>query len=307
MRRVVTTVTLLGLLVATSAAFAITEHLKSIKSDVFGTEVSKVLAPGCHCATDKAIVRIRLRHTEHVTVTIVDSAGNRVATIAPNVLVHARSPQHWPWDGQTDTGGRAPDGVYHPWVYLPHRTFRLANDILLDTKAPQVVSASVARPLLFAGRGRTVAIRYAFAEPAHAVVYLGGRRTIVGRRTRPHDKVKWTGALAGRPLRPGRYVLSIGAQDVAGNVTPASERKHVTVVVRYVQLTPKRLTVRSGRRLTVHVKTSARRYTWRLGHRHGERRGKVLRLRAPTTPGTYRLVVAENGHATTAVVRVRAK
>jgi hypothetical protein len=307
LRRVVTTVTILGLLVATSAAFAITEHLKLIKSDVFGTEVSKVLAPGCHCATSKAIVRIRLRHTGRVTVTIVDSAGHRVATIASNVLVHARSPQHWPWDGQTDAGGTAPDGVYHPWVQLPHRTFRFANNIVLDTKAPKVLSASVARPLLFAGPGRTVAIRYEFGEPAHAVVYLGGRRIIFGRRTRQHDKVKWTGALAGESIRPGRYVLSVGAQDVAGNVTPASERKDVTVVVRYVQLTPGRLTVRSGRRLTVHVKTSARRYTWRLGHRHGNGRGKALRLRAPSTPGTYRLVVAENGHATTAVVRVRAK
>ena len=71
------------------------------------------------------------------------------------------------------------------------------------------------------------------------------------------------------------------------------------------QLTPERFSVRSGRRLTVHVKTSARRYSWRLGHRHGNARGKVLRLRAPSTPGTYRLVVSENGHATTAVVRVQ--
>ena len=57
----------------------------------------------------------------------------------------------------------------------------------------------------------------------------------------------------------------------------------------------------------MHVETASKRYAWRLGHRHGERRGKRLRLRAPTTPGTYRLVVTENGHAATAVVRVRAK
>jgi hypothetical protein len=307
LRRVVTTVTLLGLLVATSAAFAITEHLKLIKSDVFGTEVSKVLAPGCHCATSRAIVRIKLRHTGRVTVTIVDSGGQKVATIAPDVLVHARSPQHWPWDGRTDAGGKAPDGVYHPWVHLPHRTYRLANNIVLDREAPEVLRAHVARPLLFAGPGRTVAIRYAFGEPAHAVVFLGSRRIIFGRRTQQHDKVKWTGALAGSSLRPGKYVLSVGAQDVAGNVTPASGRKDVTVVVRYVQLTPERFSVRGGGRLTVRVKTSARRYAWRLGHRHGNGRGKVLRLSAPSTPGTYRLVVSENGHATTAVVRVRAK
>jgi hypothetical protein len=80
---------------------------------------------------------------------------------------------------------------------------------------------------------------------------------------------------------------------------------HVAVVVRYVQLSPGQLTVRGGGRLAVHVKTAADRYTWRLGRRHGSHRGKVLHLRAPTTPGTYRLVVTANGHATTAVVRVR--
>jgi hypothetical protein len=309
LRRVVTTVTLLGLLVATSAAFAITEHLKLIKSPVFGTQVSKILSPVCNCSTGVAKIRIRLRHPDRVTVTIVDSTGHEVATVRSDVPLPARRPDHFVWDGRTADGSVVPDGVYHPWVHLAHArwTLRAANNIVVDTKKPKVVSASVARPLLFVAPGRTLGIRYAFSEPAHAVVYLDGRRIIVGRRTRPHDKVKWAGTLAGGSLRPGRYVLSVGAQDVAGNETPASERKDVTVVVRYVQLTPQRLTVRSGGRVKVRVKTSARRYTWRLGHQHGARRGRVLRLRAPSTPGTYRLVVAENGHATTAVVRVRAK
>jgi len=46
LQRVLTTVTLLGLLVATAAAFAITEHLKLIKSPVYGTLVSKVALAG---------------------------------------------------------------------------------------------------------------------------------------------------------------------------------------------------------------------------------------------------------------------
>jgi hypothetical protein len=78
-------------------------------------------------------------------------------------------------------------------------------------------------------------------------------------------------------------------------------------VLRYIELTPGLTKVKAGRPFKVHVETAARRYTWRLGKRHGERGGRTLRLRAPTTPGTYRLVVAENGHATTAVVRVHAK
>ena len=309
MQRVLTTVTLLGLLVATSAAFAITEHLKLIKSPVYGPLVSKVVSPVCHCATRTAKIRIKLRHPDNVTVTILDSKRNKVATVARGAHLPARSSDYFKWHGRTDEGTPAPDGVYRPEVYLANqrRTILLPNEIVLDTKAPRVLSASLGKPVLFVARGRSVAIRYAFSEEAHAVVYLRGGLIIIGRGTREHNKVKWAGTLGGRPLRAGKYVLSVGARDVAGNETPAADRKQVTVTVRYVELTPARLTVRAGTRFTVHVETAAKRYTWRLGHRHGSHRRKRLRLRAPTTPGTYRLVVSEGGQSKTAVVRVRAK
>jgi hypothetical protein len=154
-----------------------------------------------------------------------------------------------------------------------------------------------------------MAIRYDFSKNAHALVYLDGRSrpSVVGRKTRHQFKVKWAARLGGRPLPAGRYVLSIGARDIFGNETPAADRKHVTVVVRYIEVSPQRVTVGSGGRVKFHVETAARRYTYRLGKRHGDRRRKSLRLRAPTTPGTYHLVVAENGHTATAVVKVRGK
>lgn len=316
MQRVLTTVTLLGLLVASAAAFAITEHLKLIRSPIYGTEVSnragvptKVFSPVCQCANSAARLTIRLRHHDHVTVTIVGAKDQRVATLASDKSLGARAPQHFVWDGRTADGTLAPDGVYHPWVHLSHarRTFRFTNKITLETTPPAVRSASVGNPTLFAGSGRTVAIRYSFSEPAHAVVYLGKRRIIVGRSKQQQDKVKWAGTVGGRPLPAGTYVLSVGAQDIVGNETPASARMTVTVTVSYIQLAPERIAVRSGRRFTVRVTTAARRYTWRLGDRRGARRGKTLRLRAPTTPGRYRLVVAANGHATAALVQVRAK
>ena len=315
MQRVFTTVTLLGLLVATAAAFVITEHLKLIKSPVFGTEVSnrageptKLFSPVCHCPNSRARITIRLRHHDHVTVTIVDADNQQVATIASDRNVGAHAPQHFSWDGRTADGTRAPDGVYHPWVHLSHArwTGRFTNNITLDTTPPKVLSARVGNPSFFAGPGRTVAIPDSFSGPAHVVVYLGRRQIIKGRKVEPQDKVKWAGTVRGRPLPAGTYVLSVGAQDIAGNKTPASARKNVTVTVNYIQLAPERITARSGRRFTVHVETAARRYTWHLGHRHGARHVKVLRLRAPTTPGTYRLVVSENGHTTAAVVEVHA-
>jgi hypothetical protein len=305
LRRVFTTVTLLGLLVATSAAFAITEHLKLIKSAIYGPQVSKYLSPvGAVPAERTARIRIRLRHPGHVTVTIVDANGNQVATALP-----AKRKNHFVWGGTTNEGIQVPDGVYHPWIHLARHTYKLANKITVDTQPPQVLSAAALKrkAVLLAGPGRSIAIRYRFSKQAHALVYLGRRLIIKGRKTQQQDKVKWAGTLGGRSLPAGRYVLSVGARDIFGNDTPAAKRKDVTVIVRYIELSPERVSVGRGGRFNVHVETAARRYTWRLGKRHGERRGKTLRLKAPTTPGTYRLVVAENGHAATAVVKVRGK
>jgi hypothetical protein len=318
LQRVLTTVTLLGLLVATAAAFAITEHLKLIKSPIYGVVISAghstgrrplpaIFSPICNCKTNVARIRLRLRHSERVTVTIVDKDDHTVAIVADNRLLGAHVPQHFVWDGRNDAGALVPDGVYRPWVQVGDHKFRFANKITLDTVHPEVLSATRLKPVLLAGPGRTVAIHFVLSEEAHPLLYLGNRPISLGRHKRPSGKIKWSGRLDHKPLRAGRYVLSVGAVDAAGNETPASGRMRVTVDVRYVELTPNRITVRSGRPFKVHVTTAARRYTWRLGHRHGERRGRVLRLRAPSTPGTYRLVVAENGQATTAVVKVGAK
>ena len=50
MQRVLTTATLVGLLVATAAAFAITERLKLVKSPIYGTEITSVFSPATHQA-----------------------------------------------------------------------------------------------------------------------------------------------------------------------------------------------------------------------------------------------------------------
>ena len=309
MQRVLTTVTLLGLLVGTAAAFAITEHLKLIKSPIAGTRVSKVLSPVCQCADSKATIQVRLRRKDRVTVTILDSSLHRVATVAKGVEVPRLEPHRFFWYGSTDAGTTAPDGTYRPEVHLigARHTFLLPNQIVLDTTVPKVLSASAGDGVLSPGSGRSLAIRYAFSERANAVVYLGGRQIIRGRPTQERDKVKWAGKVDGRPLAAGNYVLSVGARDAAGNETPAAERKTVRVVIRYIDVAPKVVSVRPGARFTVHVETKAPRYSWRLGGRHGAKRARILRLHAPTTQGTYRLFITEHGHTAIALVRVRAK
>jgi hypothetical protein len=269
-----------------------------------------VFSPVCgrNCQTSVARIQFKLRHPNRVKLTIVDSDHHTVATRGDDQLLGAHSPQHLVWDGRSDAGQVVPDGVYYPWITLANgrHTFEFANEIHVDTQPPEVISAKPLKRVLLAGPGRSLAIAYHLSEKAHPLVYLDGRQIILGRKIEG-DKVKWNGRLGGRQLREGKYVLSIGAQDRAGNETPADGRKPVTVILRYVEIAPGRISVRSGGRITVHVKTASRRYTWRLGQRRGERRGRVLRLSAPSTPGTYRLVVAENGHSKTVVVRVRPK
>ena len=124
MQRVLSTVTLVGLLVATAAAFAITEHLKLEKSPITGPQVTRYFSPVCGCATARARVSIKFRSATVVTVSIVDVHGRSVATLASEQSV-SRGRRSWTWDGRSASGVRAPDGVYRPEIALPHKTYLL--------------------------------------------------------------------------------------------------------------------------------------------------------------------------------------
>ncbi len=298
--------TLLGLLVATAAAFAITEHLKLIRSPISGARVTKAFSPVCGCAESRASIRVKLRHPNRLTVTILDSSRRSVATLATDVH-EPKGYATFRWNGRTDEGAVAGNGSYQPQIKLARRTILLPNKIEVDTTTPAVVSVGASRGGFAPGAKHTIAIRYVFSEVAHPVVYLGGRRIIRGRRSRPRGVIKWNGERSGSPLPAGRYVLEIGALDTAGNETPAAGRKRVVVVLRDIALTQTSLHVAAGEHFSVGVQTAVAKYAWRLGGKHGTAHGKTLRLRAPSRHGRYRLVVSEHGHKAYASVIVGRK
>jgi hypothetical protein len=307
-QRVLSTATLLGLLVATSAAFAVTERLKLVKSPVYGTFVSKTLSPVCGCARGKATIRFKLRQRDDVTLEIVDARRRVVAVLAAD-RPEPRGRVRFEWRGRTDAGRRAPDGVYQPQIHLARqrRTILMPNRIVLDTKPPRVLAARVSRPTISPDGDRvgdSVKIEYRLSEPAHVLVYLGEQLVIRGRFQKPRDSVAWYGVLEGRPLQPGAYPLEVGAVDLAGNQTPVAKRVRLTVIVRYLAVAPKRLRVRPGARFAVRVETDAREVEWTFAGRHGVARKRVLKLAAPSKPGTYGLVLSERGHTTRATVVV---
>ena len=291
---------------ATSAAFAITEHLKLIKSPIAGATVTKAFSPVCGCASAKAEIRIKLRHAGKVTVSIENSSRHTVATIASGVS-EPKGLVSFFWGGRTDAHTVVSSGTYQAQVKLARRTILLPNKITVDTTPPKVLSASDGKGVLVPiGARHTIAIQYSFGEDAHPAVYLGGERIILGQHTRPNGVIKWNGLHHGRPLRAGSYVLQIGGVDLAGNATPRAGRKDVVVVLREIALAETQVRVRAGARFSIGVQSTAASYTWRLGGRHGTAAGKVLELRAPSKHGTYSLVVVGARHArATASVIVR--
>jgi hypothetical protein len=309
LQRLLTSATLVALLVATAAAFAITERLKLTKSALMpGTKVSKAFSPTCGCARGHANIKIVLRRPDTVTVSVIDGGRHDVATLAVDQS-HRRGEARFEWDGRTDSRTFAPDGAYRVKIHLArqHQTIVLPNQIRLDTKAPEVTEVTQNRDAFSPDGDRQadfVRLKYVLSKPARVTLFLGGRRILKSHLYPQHGTVAWRGLAHGRLLRPGEYTLEVGALDLAGNTTPAEKRARIHVRIRYIQLAAKRIVVRAGKTFEIGVSTDAKRYHWRLGKRHGRNGGGVLRLRASDRPGTYLLTVSERDHVDRARVKV---
>lgn len=309
MGRVVSTALVVALLAATAAAFALTEGLKLEQSPILGTSVpTKVFSPVCDCETATATIRFRIRTADTLDIQIVDRSGEVVRTIVPGRR-YAKGPVAVAWDGLDDGGALVPEGTYKPRVRFrgAHRTIELPNPIRVDVTAPRVLSAAVApRRISPDGdrrRDRAV-VRYRLDEPGRAQLFVNGKRRVVTRFARERDQAIWYGVVDGRPVRAGRYALSLRAVDRAGNVGEPVRLGALTV--RYVSAAALAHAVQ-GRRFRIRVETDAARYAWRFAGGRGTSSAAVLSLRAPRRPGFYTLFVEANGHAARTRVLVRAR
>jgi flagellar hook assembly protein FlgD len=304
LQRILSTGVLVGLLVATAAAFAITERLKLTKSPITGTKIVRgYVSPRAHTT---AAVNVRFRRSDLTTVTIEDSHSTEVDTLAYRVSV-PRGRRTFTWNGLMDDARPAPDGTYRMEIHLvnQHRTILLPNPIVLDTRPPAVLDAGAVRPVFSPDgdhQSDTVTIHYRLSEDAHVLVFLDGRRIIRGRSSQPKNKVSWNGNADGRLLPQGKYTLVVSALDLAGN--RAAEVQQVSVDLRYIALGTPRVRVNGAAVLRIAVSTDAKRYRWSLAGRSGTSSAGALRVRVPRSAGRYTLTVTEHGHSARAVVVV---
>jgi hypothetical protein len=309
LQRLLTSATLVALLVATAAAFAITERLKLTKSPIYRTLVSSTFSPKCGCARRAATVRIFLRRADTLDVEIDDAHGHQVALLAVGAP-YRRGEAKFRWTGLSEGGGRAPDGVYRVRIHLArqHQTLVLPNRIRLDTTAPSVEEVTQNREAFSPDGDKQadfVRFTYILSKPARVLLYLGGRRIGKTHFYPQRGKVLFNGIAHHRRLRPGHYTLEVGALDLAGNITPPDDRVRVHVKLRYIVLASRHIVARAGKPFEIGVSTDALRYHWQLGKRKGRNGGGVLRLQAPGKPGRYMLTVSERGHIDRAHVVVK--
>jgi hypothetical protein len=309
--RVLSTAVVLVLLAATAVAFAITEGAKLDKSPIAGTDVSPVFSPAGK-TKQIAYVRFRMRSRERLSVWIQDADGRRVATLLRPRSAHRGQTFDLVWDGFSRSGLIEPDGSYYPVVKLlrSHRTIVLPSRIVLDTKPPAITVKHPQYPILSPdgdGRADSFRFQYTVSEPAHAILAVRGRRVLFTLRQKLSGEIVWDGKVKnsqGELVRPhpGRYLLTLSAQDVAGNVSKGVP--FAIAQIRYVVLARKRVVVRPRGRFFLRVSTDAPTVHWRLHGGSGVQRAGTLRFRAPKQPGVYHLYVSVGRHAATCAVVV---
>ncbi len=306
MPRVFALLVVVFLLGGTAAAFAVTQGLKLEKSPVLSPRITKVFSPVCECSKDRALISFKLRKGDTATLQVVDGSGNVVRTLVARrrfgpVRLDAA------WDGRDDAGQVVRDGDYKPRVRLAdaHKTITFPNDMRVDTKPPEIQRFSVSRRVLSPdgdGRADGISVSYRLSEPAHAILFVNGKRRGFTLFQRQRGNVQWFGRRRGKGVPPRTYALSLAARDRAGNRSePVSAG---SVRVRYLDLGLDRIRARPGTRFGVRVKTDVRRYGWLFAGRQGSARSRYLVLKAPKKPGTYRLFVEANGHGDQATVVV---
>lgn len=306
-RRLLPTVVVVALLAATAAAFAIAERLKLEPAAITQTRVDQVFSPVCECPDPRANISFRLRRADRLTVSILDEANDRVATLVDGGRF-AAGPVALTWDGRDEAGRLAPEAVYHPRVELERngRTIQLPNPIRVDLTPPRVLSLAVSPQVISPdgdGRSDRLEVAYELSERAIGYVFVNGERRIRALGRRPAQKVNWYGKVGGASVPEGEYEITVIAEDEAGNRSQRGGPRRTRV--RYVDLARHRIIVPAGFRFGVGVDTDAPRVRWRLGRRSGSAPAGLLKLRAPRQPGQYTLVVTVRGHSERAAVFVR--
>ena len=305
------------LVAATFGAFFVAQRLKGAESVAEYTKLKRVFSPNGDGRRDVDRITFKVKEADELTVTVVNRDGDRIRRLASGIDASPDRDVTVVWDGKTDAGASAADGLYRLQLGLRRtgRTVIIAGSFVVDTQAPTPVVLSVTPPIAgptpgafeirARGVGRRRAPRFAVlrtdVDPVKEVARFKGRK---GSR-----RGVWNGQVDGAPASPGTYLVVVRVRDRAGNLGTAPAvlppvrgqvRGKPGITVRQMTAQPPVEPVRAGDRVQFFVDSRRRAYRWNV-RRVGAPRpvkkgrgapGKTLSLRAPRgISGAYLLQV----------------
>jgi hypothetical protein len=221
------------LVVATIAAFFVTQQLKSEFPLVIRfAAVPKQFSPNGDGTRDVTEVGFDLSEPATVSFYVVDREGNDVRRIVDSQPLAGDAKHRFRWNGRDDDGRRVPDGVYRLRVVqrAEGRIINSAKRIRVDRVPPEVVLLE-AEPGVIAprepGQAPEVVVRYQ-GPPNEAPEFrvfrtdLPGEPRVVRRFRGDGRRGVWHGEVAAGPRRTkpapdGEYAFTVTVRDKAGN------------------------------------------------------------------------------------------
>ena len=221
------------LVVATIAAFFVTQQLKSEDPLVLRFAAKpKQLSPNGDRYRDSTDVGFDLSEPAKVTFSILDGEGNEVRRLVDDRELAGDAKHRFRWNGRDNDGAIVPDGVYRMRVLRRDegRVIDSSKRVRVDTEPP-VVRLLQTRPNAIAPGATEVTLRY--GGPANQAPEFRVFRTDdaakphVVRRFRGDGRVGvWHGEVATGPQETGPapdgdYAFTVSVRDKAGNLAVA--------------------------------------------------------------------------------------
>lgn len=335
-----------ALVVATSAAFFITQHLKVTTPLIAGSPsphpavINPVNGGTCQ-GVNHRFMRISfylLHRSDDVDVYMVDQNGTIVRTLASgrHMRRDVRNPDGlFRWNGRGDNGSVAPAGTYYIRVSLIHqgRSVEISNSagaepvtVLTGTPDPVVTDVT---PSLIPQNGTAVTIHYTGNQRRGGTVQIyrtdlpGPPRLVKSFITQWHGtQAIWDGKIHGRPAPQGTYLVGFAVINQActtgrfpSQLPPApGSTPNAGVSVRYLAAQPPLAPVAAGSTALVGVQAAGQPYRWALRLAGsatplaaGVSSSPQLRVRVPPrTAGLYELSVHSGSHQTAVPLVVNA-
>jgi FlgD Ig-like domain len=245
------------LVVATIAAFFVTQQLKSEDALVLRFAAQpKQFSPNGDGKRDRTRVGFDLSRPATVSFYVMDREGEEIRRLADDLALEGDAKHRFGWDGRDDEGVAVPDGLYRMRVVQRSegRVIDSSKRIRVDRRPPEVVLLETAPGVITPREpGQRVEVVVRYRGPSNTAPEFRVFRTDgpgpphVVRRFRGNESRRgiWHGEVAAgpeqtEPAPEGDYAFTVTVRDKAGNPvvapeeipTPAGARPGTGVSVR---------------------------------------------------------------------------